>query len=554
MPDLPYTIITFAPVQGFIEKSRKLRDLYGSSFLLSYLARSLHNFAIQQQLQVIAPATTHLTQGIPNQLIIKGDLPQEQAQQHFQHTWAQVVTTCRQTLERKIRRDDYQWKRAWDNWKNHCWEFFWVQSDPGGSISEARQRMNDVKRARAWTGINWVGESSTLSGMDAIAWPGMLDRTHPKYRHGSAATLKAEIDEFYQQLSAAWGTGFFDETERLSIPELIKRLITHPEVQNSPELKGDRLPEIDNLQNFTDLNRLDNPRWTGWFQGDGDSIGDYLRRQAGDSADPAQEEAAIQPFSTAMIEWAKDFKEEFDQNEPGRIIYAGGDDFLGVLYQGNPLTLADCLDWLYQFPDLWRRHRQPITVSVGFVWAAPGVPQRDILQHCKQAEKSAKQQGRDRVALRILFNGGNHLQWSCPWHLLKPILTAYRDREGHLHDQSPNWTHLNEDVQALRSRHAFTPTSSLIALELFKIYFPHCSHQAFILDPNRWYNPDPGNPFQLDPPYHSGILGQKTAASAPQAEFNQWLIDLAQISLHLSPQTTPKSAPPSPTASGSHRV
>ena len=29
MTDSIYTAITFAPVQGFIEKSRKLRDLYG---------------------------------------------------------------------------------------------------------------------------------------------------------------------------------------------------------------------------------------------------------------------------------------------------------------------------------------------------------------------------------------------------------------------------------------------------------------------------------------------------------------------------------------------
>jgi CRISPR-associated protein Cmr2 len=33
-----YTVITFAPVQGFIEKSRKLRDLYGASQILSYLS------------------------------------------------------------------------------------------------------------------------------------------------------------------------------------------------------------------------------------------------------------------------------------------------------------------------------------------------------------------------------------------------------------------------------------------------------------------------------------------------------------------------------------
>ena len=36
-----YTAVTFAPVQGFIEKSRKLRDLYGSSYLLSFIAQSV---------------------------------------------------------------------------------------------------------------------------------------------------------------------------------------------------------------------------------------------------------------------------------------------------------------------------------------------------------------------------------------------------------------------------------------------------------------------------------------------------------------------------------
>jgi hypothetical protein len=66
----------------------------------------------------------------------------------------------------------------------------------------------------------------------------------------------------------------------------------------------------------------------------------------------------------------------------GRIIYAGGDDFLGVLY----------------------RNENP--------------------------KFQASHNGRDRLALRILFNSGNHLEWVCPWNLLQPILEGYRDREA----------------------------------------------------------------------------------------------------------------------------
>ncbi|BAZ08050.1 hypothetical protein NIES3974_47190 [Calothrix sp. NIES-3974] len=36
---------------------------------------------------------------------------------------------------------------------------------------------------------------------------------------------------------------------------------------------------------------------------------------------------------------------------------------------------------------------------------------------CK-AEKSAKSNGRDRIAFRVLFNNGNYLEWVCPWWLL----------------------------------------------------------------------------------------------------------------------------------------
>jgi hypothetical protein len=45
MPDgtgpTTYTAVTFVPVQSFIRSSRKLSDLYGSSLLLSHLARAL---------------------------------------------------------------------------------------------------------------------------------------------------------------------------------------------------------------------------------------------------------------------------------------------------------------------------------------------------------------------------------------------------------------------------------------------------------------------------------------------------------------------------------
>ena len=78
-----------------------------------------------------------------------------------------------------------------------------------------------------------------------------------------------------------------------------------------------------------------------------------------------------------------------------RVIYAGGDDFLGVFYKRK--DAVDCVKFLSRFKtDTWNEgksqpeEKKKITVSVGFVWASPDIPQRDVLQHCRLAEKSAK--------------------------------------------------------------------------------------------------------------------------------------------------------------------
>ncbi|MEA5470076.1 hypothetical protein VB714_14445, partial [Spirulina sp. 06S082] len=118
-------------------------------------------------------------------------------------------------------------------------------------------------------------------------------------------------------------------------------------------------------------------------------------------------------------------------------------------------------------------YEKPITLSVGLVWAAPGVPQRDVLQHCREAEKLAKSKGRDRLTIRVLFNSGQYVQWTCPWSDLG-ILENYQDR-----DRGNNWGHIYNDLAQLKARRAIdlslvkkqTYSDLTIALSLLEIYF-----------------------------------------------------------------------------------
>jgi CRISPR-associated protein Cmr2 len=536
-PSSVYTAITFAPVQGFIEKSRKLRDLYGSSFILSYLARALCDAAYQQLRDrqtnfdpVVSPALINLTQGTPNQIIIRGQFPEASARATFECAWTDVVEACRQEIEHRLPEfQPYCWQRAWNAWSNHAWELFWAQTHAQDSplpdrIGDVRRRLNEQKRSRAWTGINWMSESSALSGADAIAWYGMTAKINPKQLHLSEQT--DQIRNFYQRLSETFTEAIIAANERLSIPELIKRLITLDAIADRLNLKSNERPSVEIPLSFKDINRHRNQpedrRWTGWFQGDGDRIGEFLKRQI-DSGEP--EAGALHKFSRAMIDWGGKTLRFSLPKGTGRIIYAGGDDFLGVLYRNPPeptLSARACLDWFFKFPTIWTVHQQAITVSVGLVWAAPGVPQRDVLQHCRETEQVAKQSGRDRLAIRILFNGGNYLQWTCPWWFL-PVLNDYRDRNTTT-GSAANWTHFYQDVATLEARHAFANQTE-VASALFEVYFG-MHNRAHLDDGTKRWNT----------PRHAGIIGDRTlyeTATAQQNAVNDWVINLAKVGFHL---------------------
>lgn len=480
-----YTAISFAPVQGFIEKSRKLRDLFGASLILSYLSRRLVERAKELNFEVISPGLLNIKEGMPNRILIKGNtaLNRNEVKNTLIYEWGKILDHCRKWVEKQVERDAYHWsqkeeekgqfKGEWERWKSYAWEVFWGQ---GITVKAAMEDLETRKLKRDWIAINWVGESSSLSGTDAIAWDGLGQESN---RPWEWSRHKESVDQFYAELAyASEGASstnndlgkFLDPNERLSIPELVKRLVTRYEDVGKhfgSEFRFDSLSEMVRLPQEDQSGH-----WTGWFMGDGDKVGDKLKQLAAQPEDTQP----LKTFSNAMRQWGSDFKRDFPA-DLGRVIYAGGDDFLGVMYSkipDQPIAAHQALQWLMGLNEQWKKHGQNITVSVGFVWAGHSVPQRDVLQHCREAEKRAKNLGRDRVAIRVVFNSGQYVQWTCPWAHLK-ILDRYQDRVG-----GKNWTHLYNDWAHLKSRHAIqlrevdkknNPIDRDLALAMLDLYF-----------------------------------------------------------------------------------
>ncbi len=487
-----YTAVSFAPVQGFIEKSRKLRDLFGASLILSYLSQCLARKANKLNLEVISPALINVQEGMPNRILIRGVFERNDVEQTLVQSWNNILNTCREWLENKaFPHATFDWDHEWLKWKQYSWEIFW---GTGQSADEAMRDLERRKLKRDWTGVNWTGDSSSLTGTDAIAGPNLGRVDH---NPGRSMTLveKTELEQFYRQL--AWVLDdpyqragkivpsgedpegkYVAANERLSLPELVKRLVTLPKL-------AQKIGMTDLGEGFKDIYR-EPGYWTGWFMGDGDRIGQRLKEIAASHGDDG-----LTQFSEAMRQWGQTFqanRSQFTQSS-GRVIYAGGDDFLGVIYSDRhdepelkppKVKPGDALDWLMQLPGQWQDLQAQVkkdfeieqTYSVGFVWAGHAVPQRDILQHCREAERRAKSLGRDRVTIRVLFNSGQYVQWTCPWNYLD-ILSKYRDREG-----KQCWSHVYKDWAQLKARHAIpfkkvgknTPDSTL-AIAMLNLYF-----------------------------------------------------------------------------------
>ncbi|AFY99372.1 Cas10/Cmr2 second palm domain-containing protein [Calothrix sp. PCC 6303] len=468
-----YTAITFAPVQGFIEKSRKLRDLYGSSQILSYLSQELLNEA-GKTTEVVSPAIIKMQKGMPNRILLKGDFTEKQARDTLSSAWKRILFECRSWIGTKLPEKSYgtyHWEREWQNWGNYAWEVF---CGSGDTISAAMEDLETKKLSRDWIGVNWIGESSSLTGTDAIAFPGLgAESRNPNNRKWSAE--KEEIKTFYRRLACVLEGISLDKEpegkyialeEKLSIPELVKRLVTHEDIATSLGISplGNSFSDI--YRRPEKITETEKGRCTGWFMGDGDKVGDYLKDLAQKS------DAEVKLFSQAMREWGRDFARDFPK-EFGRVVYAGGDDFLGAIYSDKDkpkIEPEQVYQWLLELPNKWREHKQPINVSVGFIWAASSVPQRDILQHCREAEKVAKSLGRNRVTIRILFNSGQYVEWTCPWNYLN-ILDKYKDLDG-----NSNWSHIYTDLAQLEARNAFNidkrTFNRKFALDFFDIYFP----------------------------------------------------------------------------------
>ncbi len=244
----------------------------------------------------------------------------------------------------------------------------------------------------------------------------------------------------------------------------------HPRVLERRNLTQEQLADWEDLRPAGWESTIE---WTVGWRGDGDKMGEWLSgKQYAEKAlswgqwhltpEIIQDyQLNIQPPAVPAIPrkleiphildlsilfsyWNQLLYPLTEQHHDGKVIFAGGDDFLLLapltevvsltsdlhhLWIGNPTPLTNPLipsvdGWVNYQDKIYPVPGKKMSFSLGVVIAQRRIPQSLWHRGLTESYKQAKKQGRDRLCVRVLFNSGQSLEWVCPWSLWHLLMTV----------------------------------------------------------------------------------------------------------------------------------
>ena len=183
----------------------------------------------------------------------------------------------------------------------------------------------------------------------------------------------------------------------------------------------------------------------GLIMFDGDKIGKWLSGHFC-SLEAGGLEQFHKEFSRLLSQYAKEARLVLANK--GEVIYAGGDDFMGMV---NLHHLFDVMSELRKKFDILVNQKigkkkdaaPPFTFSAGIVIAHYKIPLSEVLKKARYLEKKAKKQGeRNAFSVAVLKHSGDVQEATFKW-----------DANPAEPSNASNWNHLFEIFEGLRKRH-----------------------------------------------------------------------------------------------------
>jgi CRISPR-associated protein Cmr2 len=190
----------------------------------------------------------------------------------------------------------------------------------------------------------------------------------------------------------------------------------------APDRKGDEDPVPDDIWREIERARKEfgaPPAYYAVLVMDGDKMGQWLRGdQPGAERDCLTRYTAV---SRALGRFAVQDVPGIVREHHGTLVYAGGDDVLALLPADRALACAEELRERFGGIGGQKESWFTPTLSAGLALVHYKEDLRRALAAARDAERRAKDGGRDALELSVCRRSGEHSTARCPWDLVKTI-------------------------------------------------------------------------------------------------------------------------------------
>jgi len=462
-------IFTFSPIQSFITEARRASDLYVGSQILVCLAKAAGS-VMQRRGILIYPA--ELGDDVPNKLVARvawedAEAIAREAEGTLQREWMRIAETAKHLLINKNPLPDAHWYDIWARQTMYVWEVYWaaaaIENRPyKDAYEEASRALDAAKRTRTFHRVEEYSMKDTLSGCREALHTATTHAREYWARVGEQATAAKLQPGGRERLDAIGAVKRFSNMAEKPFPST-STVASRPFVnlvrgskelteyrQTVEELLGEYLykpnrydhdwPYDGDLLFIETLtkNRLESSYTPAAPEEDDLEITRYALRKIYNTAQtsPSPYYAIIAVDGDNMGKWVSEcrtpaehtelsrklakFAEQVrfivEQQYQGSLIYNGGDDVLTMASLSTAVPMAQTL--ARRFFEITHR-----TASAGIAIAHHLFPLGAALEAVRQAERQAKQAGRDAVCVRALKRSGEALETRSPWKSLGNTFT-----------------------------------------------------------------------------------------------------------------------------------
>lgn len=440
-------LITFGPIQGFIGRSRKLRDLFNASTILSDLATKTIEAVVNQGFSMLNPwVNSRLDHPLPNRILAEisaessaAVLPKAQA---IEKSLDAAFISMNSIVLKNIIKQPVDANFP-DNWKeqvgNHL-EINWVVREQTENFKEDYIRINKdlagvknekqtkqfveqglkcrleadknaliYRQRKKETPLKDINKNAIavdlkdLNPGEGLSAIGALKRFYS--RDGFDSTAAFALRHIKRQLDGSEELKNFTEL----LPKTTDDQLFYPENQNERYCKKQGIEGVDINQLKTayyalkDKVRENNLHFHNHYAVlvfDGDDAGKWLSGEIGTEIADLK---AYQLYVSKLLGNFADAVKKLVNGENGLTIYAGGDDFVGLLHLENLFGLLQKIRTLFdttvnnQLKESEYQTRKDFNISAGVVIAHYSETLGQVIEFARSLEQKSKKFARSNI-------------------------------------------------------------------------------------------------------------------------------------------------------------